>query len=97
MAFVKVKENFTCEHCGHKAVGTGYTNHCPQCLYSKHVDAKFPGDRAADCGGLMKPIGLAQKSGQFVILHQCLACGKQTKSKAAENDSQKELIRISSH
>ena len=50
-------EDFTCEHCGTEVHGNGYTNHCPNCLWSKHVDIN-PGDRAADCGGLMEPIAV---------------------------------------
>src|SRR3989338_9873571 len=94
MAFVKVTEGFTCKHCGHRVAGSGYTNHCPKCLYSKHVDAQFPGDRAAGCNGLMKPVGLEQKAGQFVLIHRCQKCGKTTKNKAAANDSQEELIKV---
>lgn len=96
MAFVKVTEDFVCQHCGHQVTGSGYTNHCPQCLYSKHVDKDFPGDRLADCGGLMKPVGLEVKGGEYILTHRCLRCGKTIKNKAAENDNQKELIRISS-
>ena len=50
--FIKVKEDFVCEHCGAEVKGDGYTNHCPKCLWSKHVDV-HPGDRAAECGGMM--------------------------------------------
>ena len=60
--FIKNIEDFTCEHCGAPVKGTGYTNHCPKCLWSKHEDVN-PGDRASDCHGLMKPIdiGVLQK------------------------------------
>jgi len=38
--FTKIDEEFICENCGHKVNKLGYTcrNHCPICLYSKHVD-----------------------------------------------------------
>ena len=55
---------FTCEHCGREVVpltSGSYRNHCPFCLYSKHVDA-LPGDRMSECGGLMEPVGLTYKS-----------------------------------
>ncbi|MBR6751902.1 MAG: RNHCP domain-containing protein, partial [Alphaproteobacteria bacterium] len=42
--FVKRVENFTCAHCGAEVFGNGYTNHCPKCLWSRHVDNN-PGDR----------------------------------------------------
>lgn len=39
-------ESFICEHCHKKVEKLGYTSrdHCPYCLYSKHVDIT-PGDR----------------------------------------------------
>jgi rubrerythrin len=83
--FIKKVENFVCENCGHEVVGDGYTNHCPKCLYSKHVDIN-PGDRMSKCGGMMRPIDLEQKNGNFVIVHQCEKCGFQRKNKAKEND-----------
>ena len=68
--FQKRTEDFTCENCGFFVKGTGYTNHCSKCLYSKHVDIT-PGDRQAMCGGLMKPISLEQKHGEVFIVHKC--------------------------
>ncbi|MEA3355152.1 MAG: RNHCP domain-containing protein [Patescibacteria group bacterium] len=94
--FIKIKEDFTCEHCGHKVTGTGYTNHCPNCLYSKHVDLKIPGDRKSTCLGLMKPISSQLKSGKFILFHQCLKCQKISKCKTQLKDNQKLLIKLSS-
>ena len=55
------KESFTCKSCGREVVPTGagsnHRNHCPNCLCSQHLDIE-PGDRAADCGGLMEPIAV---------------------------------------
>ena len=93
--FIKVTENFICDHCGAKVIGTGYTNHCPICLYSKHVDELIPGDRSANCGGLMKPIGLQIKSGKYILFHQCQTCQKITRNKTAPNDNQEKLIELS--
>ena len=53
--FSRKIENFTCQICNHFNQGSGYTNHCTQCFYSKHVDVN-PGDRSAECEGMMKPI-----------------------------------------
>lgn len=67
MAFIMRNETFTCEHCGEKITihPTGSArNHCPYCLYSKHVDDAFPGDRASGCCGLMEPIGTDWKKGK---------------------------------
>lgn len=93
--FTKVDEDFICEFCGRTTKGTGYTNHCPHCLYSKHVDELYPGDRQSKCQTLMKPIGLQIKSGRYIIFHQCLLCQKITRNKAAPEDNQEKLIELS--
>lgn len=90
--FIKKKEDFTCEHCGALVLGTGYTNHCPVCLWSKHVDT-HPGDRAALCLALMEPIGLLVGK-EWIIVHKCQKCGKIIKNKAASNDSSSELVNL---
>ncbi|MEK7129489.1 MAG: RNHCP domain-containing protein, partial [Patescibacteria group bacterium] len=46
---VPKEEPYECEHCGTSVMGGRYNNHCPSCLWSKHVDDKIPGDRASDC------------------------------------------------
>lgn len=92
--FTKKVENFICENCGKSVIGNGYTNHCPFCLYSKHVDIN-PGDRSCSCGGLMKPIEIQQKNGDFIILHKCLKCGFERKNKVQENDDINKIIEIS--
>lgn len=94
--FTRTVEDFTCEHCGHEVKGTGYTNHCPACLWSKHVDVN-PGDRQAECLGMMEPISIEQKRGDFVIVQRCQSCGHVRKNKAAPEDDMDEIIRISSH
>ncbi len=91
--FTKLVENFVCENCGYEVEGNGYTNHCPKCFYSKHVDIN-PGDRACNCGGLMKPIEILQKNGEFVILHKCLRCGFERKNRVVEGDDINELLKL---
>ncbi len=83
--FKKVKEDFGCEKCGEWVTGDGYTNHCPKCLWSKHVD-ETPGDRAAACGGPMEPKAVKLEGGEFIIEHVCLKCGHVKPNKAAPND-----------
>ncbi|MEK7173403.1 MAG: RNHCP domain-containing protein [Patescibacteria group bacterium] len=84
--FTRQKEDFVCENCGKEVVGGGYTNHCPDCLYSKHVDIN-PGDRQHSCRGLMMPVRIEIKGGKYIIVHQCLECGVIKKNKASPNDS----------
>lgn len=60
----KENQGFMCENCGLKVqpLNNGsYRNHCPNCLYSLHLDMK-PGDRKSSCKGLMKPIDFRQHS-----------------------------------
>ena len=72
--FQRTIEDFTCENCGFVNKGTGYTNHCPRCLWSKHVDIN-PGDRQSVCQGLMKPVQVEIKGQEYIIVHRCTKCG----------------------
>lgn len=92
--FIKKKEDFVCENCGQRITGSGYTNHCPNCLYSKHIDLNVPGDRKNKCGGLMKPVGIEKKGEEYIILHRCIKCGKEKKNKSAKSDNFEMLIRL---
>jgi RNHCP domain len=91
--FQKRKEDFLCEQCGVWVEGSGYTNHCPKCLYSKHVDI-FPGDRGAECGGLMAPVMFEQNNNEYVLVHQCLSCGYEKKNKTSPADDFEELLKL---
>ena len=91
--FQKKIENFTCEHCGSEVVGNGYTNHCPKCLWSKHVDVN-PGDRAATCGGMMKPIEIENNKGEWAIVHECIVCGYKKRNTMSPHDDMNIAIQI---
>lgn len=92
--FQRAKEDFSCERCGSLVRGSGYTNHCPRCLWSKHVDVN-PGDRQATCKGLMEPIGVELKHGEYVILHRCVLCGFEKRNKMAKDDNFEAVLRLS--
>jgi|SRR3989338_4331185 len=94
--FKRTTEDFTCQQCGFAVRGSGYTNHCPQCLWSKHVDIN-PGDRQATCQGLMEPVSVELKGGEYVIFHRCVSCGFEKRNKAANNDSFEAIVQLSSH
>lgn len=94
--FQRTEEDFRCEQCGSDVRGNGYTNHCPRCLWSKHVDVN-PGDRQAKCQGLMKPIGVELKGGEYAIFHRCDRCGIEKKNKAAKNDNFDAVLQLSTH
>lgn len=91
--FQRRTENFTCERCGEFVTGDGYTNHCPACLWSKHVDVN-PGDRAAECGGLMEPVGAEQKGNEIIIVHRCVVCYHVKRNRAAPHDHFDLLIEL---
>ena len=84
--FKRTKEDFICEYCGTQVRGDGYTNHCPKCLWSKHVDVD-PGDRASECGGLMRPVELQKEGSEYKVLHRCTACGLEKKNKLQKGDA----------
>lgn len=91
--FSRKKEDFLCEKCGTSVKGTGYTNHCPVCLYSKHVDIK-PGDRLAACMGLMKPIRVEGTEKEYRVIHKCTVCKYEKINKVVPSDSIEALVAI---
>ena len=93
--FIRTKEDFTCENCGKEVKGTGYTNHCPKCLWGKHVDLEVPGDRLNPCKGLMKPIGVEQKNGKWRIIAKCIKCGEVCVNNASPDDNMDLIIELS--
>lgn len=92
LKFKRNIEDFACERCGHAVKGTGYTNHCPNCMWSKHVDV-FPGDRAEECGGMMEPVALASKKGGYAVTHRCQKCGEERTVKCAPDDRIEALLK----
>lgn len=86
---------FTCEYCDREVLplaNGSYRNHCPFCLFSKHVDV-MPGDRKSECDGSMPPARLRYKAGKgFQIVHRCLRCGRESANKVAEGPSQPDDI-----
>ncbi|MBQ3229551.1 MAG: RNHCP domain-containing protein [Clostridia bacterium] len=94
--FTKNDNGFICGNCGKEVPPLGYSsrNHCPFCLYSKHVDVN-PGDRANECGGLMRPNDVAVDSKKgFVITHKCKKCGAERRNKMQADDDTALLIKL---
>ncbi len=101
---------FKCENCGFDVkmdgnIGTKNRNHCPNCLYSKHVDERKPGDREASCGGVMLPVDIDfkkekkdkygnKKVGEVMIVHECKKCKKTSKNRVAGDDNNEKVIGI---
>lgn len=91
--FIKNKEDFICENCGFSITGNGYTNHCHNCFYSKHVDIQ-PGDRKATCQGIMKPIQVTGSTNNIVITHKCQICGFTRNNKLQKEDNIDNLTKL---
>ncbi|MFF1819324.1 RNHCP domain-containing protein [Kribbella sp. NPDC058245] len=91
--------SFSCEHCGVEvsldAPGTTHRNHCPSCLWSRHLDRNVPGDRKADCAGGMEPIAVTVRGeGRWVLIHRCANCGRLRLNKTAGDDNVLLLMRL---
>ena len=90
MSFRMLNESFVCWNCGKEILphpeGSA-RNHCPICLYSKHVDDNSPGDRLSTCYGMMIPVWIDHKKNKGdMILHACQKCGKEILNKVAPDD-----------
>lgn len=91
-------DSFTCKVCGRQVVpdgsGSDHRNHCPNCLCSQHLDNE-PGDRDANCGGVMEPIGVwVRNNGEWAIIHRCRVCGHLSSNRIAADDNPMKLMSI---
>jgi hypothetical protein len=90
--------SFVCTHC-HASVpldasGTRHRNHCPRCLWSRHVD-DVPGDRRARCGGAMEPLSIAVRTdGEWQLVHRCTRCHALRLNRIAGDDSPLLLVQL---
>lgn len=95
---------FRCSHCKNWVIinpyiGTANRNHCPACLWSRHVDEQ-KGDREAMCHGGMRPIGLTFKheglarQGELMLVHECASCPKISINRIARDDSNDGVLDI---
>ncbi|MBE1562579.1 RNHCP domain-containing protein [Nonomuraea africana] len=92
------QSSFRCVHCRldvpMDAPGTRHRNHCPTCLWSRHVD-RTPGDRAADCSAGMAPIAIhVRQGGEWQIIHRCTFCGELDANRIAGDDNPLTLMRL---
>ncbi len=73
--------------------GDGYTNHCPACLHSKHVDV-HPGDRAEICGGILRPVGFDLGGQKLSVIFRCRSCGAVRRNRTSPADDAEEIQRL---
>jgi ribosomal protein S27AE len=84
--------------------GVQNRNHCPYCLWSRHLDLYEAGDRLAACKAGMQPIGLTLKQtrkkygwsqhGELMIIHLCTDCGKLSINRMAADDDLERVLEI---
>ncbi|MBN2085340.1 MAG: RNHCP domain-containing protein [Anaerolineales bacterium] len=101
---------FFCLRCGvivsgaFELSGVRNRNHCPYCLWSRHLDWQAPGDRLSSCKGAMRPIGLTLKnarkkyaavpSGELMVVHQCVVCAAVSINRIAADDGTGVLVEV---
>jgi hypothetical protein len=93
--------DFRCLNCGSYVnampalSGVRNRNHCPYCLWSRHLDLFAPGDRLSACKAPMRPIGLTMKpghnkyapsGGELVLVHLCEGCRSLSINRIAADD-----------
>ena len=89
---------FRCILCGWQvsaqAFGTRHRNHCPKCLWSRHLDDE-PGDRRCACREGMEPIGIeVRRDGEWAIIHRCTGCGVIKTNRVAGDDQEWSLLAL---
>jgi len=93
-----INESFFCENCEKEVLkhpNGSARNHCPFCLYSKHLDKDSPWDRLSECHGIMKPIWKDyRKNKWWMIVHECPKCGKKIPNKLAEDDNIEVFVKL---
>jgi DNA-directed RNA polymerase subunit RPC12/RpoP len=110
---VPVGRDFRCLHCGAGVSsapflsGVRNRNHCPYCLWSRHLDWLEPGDRLSACKGGMPPIGLTFKrvrkksgtlsNGELMVVHRCKDCGRVSINRIAGDDLASSLEELFRH
>ncbi len=107
---------FACSHCNgwapiNEHIGTHNRNHCPHCLWSKHLDEEKLGDRKSDCHSGMEPLALTFKEegsdryggershriGELMLVHECVADGQLRINRIASDDNTDQLLYVFQH
>jgi hypothetical protein len=102
--------DFTCGNCGsfvtsmHMLSGVNNRNHCPYCLWSRHLDLYSAGDRLSACKAKMKPIGLTMKKGrnkyassprgELMLVHACTGCNSVSINRIAADDDPDTILDV---
>ncbi|HPH96949.1 MAG TPA: RNHCP domain-containing protein [Anaerolineaceae bacterium] len=104
-----INSDFNCVHCrayvtaNPLVCGVHNRNHCPFCLWSRHMDLYAAGDRLSACRGAMRPIGLTLKQsrkkyganqGELMLIHGCSDCGAVSINRIAADDDNDAIYRL---
>jgi hypothetical protein len=105
---INTNADFTCAHCGNYVsasyllAGVQNRNHCPYCLWSRHLDLFQAGDRLSACKAPMQPVGLTLKRehkkyasvGELMLVHLCRECGDVSINRIAADDLSPVLLDV---
>ena len=107
---IDTNADFKCLHCrgyvssAEMLAGVGNRNHCPYCLWSRHLDLFEAGDRLAACKAPMRPVGLTLKrsrnkyasavSGELMLVHLCTECDRISINRIAADDVPEMIIEV---
>jgi len=92
------KSGYTCIQCKgyvpYQSFGTKQRNHCPFCLWSRHVDDRI-GDRRSACNSKMEPISIASRNdGEWLVVHKCTGCHQLRTNRIAGDDDEMALLAL---
>lgn len=109
----QAEDGFACKHCGYfvssavDLAGVLNRNHCPYCLWSRHLDLYRAGDRMNACRGMMHPVGLSRKQtrkkytsahpGELMLIHFCSDCAGVSINRLAADDDPEKVLQIFEH
>lgn len=101
--------DFKCAHCGHIVSsahwlsGVNNRNHCPYCLWSRHLDLYAAGDRLSACKAPMRPVALTCKRsrnkyasgrGELMLIHHCMDCDDVSINRIAADDDANTILDV---
>ena len=107
---IDINRDFKCQHCGafvstsRAQAGVSNRNHCPYCLWSRHLDLFEAGDRLAACKAPMRPVGLTMKnsrnkyarieSSELMLVHLCTDCECISINRIAADDVPQAIMEV---
>ena len=107
---IDINRDFKCQHCSayvstsRLLAGVANRNHCPYCLWSRHLDLFEAGDRLAACKAPMRPVGLTMKnsrnkyarigSSELMLVHLCTDCECISINRIAADDVPQAIMEV---